>query len=320
MTEFDLIARYFSRPSRRGDVLLGVGDDAAVLAMPPDRRLVAAVDTIVEGVHFPLGTEAAAVGHRALAVNLSDLAAMGAEPAWFTLSLSLPSNDPAWLQGFSDGLYRLADEYNIALVGGDTVRGPLSVSVQAMGFVESDGWLTRAGAKPGDAIFVSGVPGEAAAGLAVLQRSLAVSRDSDHLVNRFLWPTARVSLGRTLRTLASAAIDVSDGLMADLDHICERSGCGASVEIERLPTSTAMRAVFGAEECERMSLSGGDDYELLFTVPCERMLDVEAAIASVNVRCAPIGRMVEGSGVQCLRAGAPVSVARHGFDHFAPSL
>lgn len=316
MTEFDLIARYFSRPSRRGDVLLGVGDDAAVLAMPSDRRLVAAVDTIVEGVHFPVGTEAAAVGHRALAVNLSDLAAMGAEPAWFTLSLSLPANDPAWLQGFSSGLYRLADEYGIALVGGDTVRGSLSVSIQVLGLVETGGWMTRAGAKPGDAIFVSGVPGEAAAGLAVLQRSLAQSPDSRHLANRFLWPTPRVSLGRTLRTLASAAIDVSDGLLADLGHICERSGCGAHIDIELLPTSSAMRALFAAEECERMSLGGGDDYELLFTVPGERMLDVEAAIASTELRCTPIGRIVEGQGVTCYRAGQVVNVAQRGFDHF----
>lgn len=319
MTEFDLIAQYFSRPSRRGDVLLGVGDDAAVLAMPSNRRLVAAVDTIVEGVHFPVGTDAAAVGHRALAVNLSDLASMGAEPAWFTLSLSLPANDPAWLDKFSSGLYRLADRHNIALVGGDTVRGPLNISVQVLGTVEVDRWLTRAGAKPGDAIFVSGIPGEAAAGLAAIQRSYAKSDSSEHLVNRFLWPEPRVSLGRTLRALASAAIDVSDGLLADLGHICERSGCGARVDLELLPQSEAMHATFAAEECERMSLSGGDDYELLFTVPSERMLEVESALASAQLRCTPIGRIVEGAGVTCYRAGHAVKVAQRGYDHFAGS-
>ena len=322
MTEFDLIAQYFSRPSRRGDVLLGVGDDAAVLAMPPNRRLVAAVDAIVAGVHFLEGADAAAIGHRALAVNLSDLAAMGAEPAWFTLSLALPSNDPAWLEGFSSGLYRLADQHNIALVGGDTVRGPLNISVQALGTVETDAWLTRGGAKPGDAVFVSGAPGEAAAGLAALKQSRTKIRDSEHLVNRFLWPEPRVALGRTLRTLASAAIDVSDGLLADLGHICERSQCGAHIDIELLPKSDAMHALFDAEECERMSLSGGDDYELLFTVPSERMLDVEAAVASSDLRCTPIGRIVEccvakDRRVQCFRAGQPVNVARRGFDHFA---
>jgi len=317
MTEFDLIARYFSRPSSRGDVLLGVGDDAAVVSMPTNRRLVAAVDTIVEGVHFLEGTDAAAIGHRALAVNLSDLAAMGATPAWFTLSLSIAKNDPTWLEGFSSGLYRLADRYNVALIGGDTVRGQLNVSVQVLGTVEPEAWLARSGAKPGDAIFVSGIPGEAAAGLAVLKQSLSRSAASRHLVDRFLWPEPRIALGRSLRTVASAAIDVSDGLLADLAHICERSGCGAHIDVESLPKSSEMSALFDAAECERWSLTGGDDYELLFTVPPERMLDAEVRIAAAGIRCAPIGRIVEGTGVTCHRGGRPIAIDRRGYDHFA---
>jgi thiamine-monophosphate kinase len=315
MSEFDLIAKYFTRTSSRGDVLLGVGDDAAVLQVPANRRLVAAVDTIVEGVHFPVGTDAAAIGHRVLAVNLSDMAAMGAEPAWITLSLSLPSGDAHWLEGFSSGLYALADRFHVALVGGDTVRGPLSMTIQVMGLVEVDCWLTRSGAKPGDAIFVSGIPGEAAAGLAVLQRSLSNSSASEQLVQRFLWPEPRVSLGRVIRTLASAAIDVSDGVIADLNHICTLSGCGAQIELESLPQSPAMQALFDVNECERLSLSGGDDYELLFTVANERMGEVTAALAA-GVRCTQIGRMVEGSGVTCHRAGQPVTVIARGYDHF----
>src|SRR5215831_754974 len=170
MSEFELIAKYFTRKAKRRDVLLGVGDDAAVLKVPNDRRLIAAVDTIVEGVHFPVGTDAEAIGYRALAVNLSDIAAMGAEPAWATLSLSLPREDSNWLAQFSSGLYRLADQYNVDLVGGDTVRGQLAATISILGLVETDRCLTRGGAKPGDTIFVSGVPGEAAAGLALMQK------------------------------------------------------------------------------------------------------------------------------------------------------
>jgi thiamine-monophosphate kinase len=315
MSEFDLIARYFKRPSKRGDVLLGVGDDAAVLQVPADRRLVAAVDTIVEGVHFPVGTDAAAIGHRALAVNLSDMAAMGAEPAWITLSLSMPSKNAAWLDGFATGLYALADRYNVALVGGDTVRGPLSITVQVMGLIEADAWLTRSGAKAGDAVFVSGVPGEAAAGLAVLQRSLTKSAAAEHLIKRFLWPEPRVPLGRSIKSIASSAVDVSDGLLADLAHIGEMSGCGAQIDLELLPQSQSMRSLFSSTECEQQTLNGGDDYELLFTVPKERLGELSAAIAG-GIECTRIGRVVPRLGIVCHREGREVQVTTRGYDHF----
>jgi thiamine-monophosphate kinase len=316
MGEFDLITNYFSRHSKRGDVLLGVGDDAAVVQVPVDRRLVAAVDTIVAGVHFLADASADDIGYRALAVNLSDMAAMGAEPAWMTLSLSLPHVDAAWLEKFAAGLYELADQYGVALVGGDTVRGPLSITVQILGLVEADAWLMRGGARVGDTVFVSGAPGEAAAGLALLKRGSQSSEHSQHLVQRFLRPEPRVALGRQLRALASSAIDVSDGLLADLTHICDRSGCGAHIDIEALPISAALLSCFSASESLQMALNGGDDYELLFTVPPERLLAVEAAIAA-GVRCTPIGRMVEGKGVQCYRGGEPMVVEPRGFDHFS---
>ncbi|HTE39231.1 MAG TPA: thiamine-phosphate kinase [Steroidobacteraceae bacterium] len=317
MSEFDLITRYFSRPSTRTDVVLGVGDDAAVLDVPAGQRLVAAVDTIVEGVHFPKGTDPAAIGYRALAVNLSDMAAMGAQPAWMTLSLSLPVRDEAWLAGFSSGLYRLADAQNVALVGGDTVRGPLSITVQILGLVEKDRWLTRDGAKPGDILFVSGVPGEAAAGLAVLQRSLPASTHADHLLHCFLWPEPRVQLGRGLRSVASAAIDVSDGLIADLGHIAAKSRCAAQVDLSALPASSSMRALFNERECERMSLAGGDDYELLFTVPAKDAASITSLPSLGDVRVTAIGRIVAGEGVVCLRGGQPVAIEQQGYDHFA---
>ncbi len=321
MSEFDLITKYFTRASKRSDVLLGVGDDAAVLQVPNDRRLVAAVDTIAEAVHFPVGTDAAAVGHRALAVNLSDIAAMGAEPAWATLSLSLPKYDADWLEGFANGLYRLADRFNVALVGGDTIRGPLSITVSIMGLVRTDRWLTRAGAKPGDTIFVSGMPGEAAAGLAVIQNNLGQSSveqgaASKQLRDRFLWPEPRIELGRALRSLASSTIDISDGLLVDLEHLCKQSGCGARIDVESLPFSQSMRALFSQEECERFALTGGDDYELLFTVPPEKMLDVEAAVAR-GIRCTPIGRMMENRTLLCCREGRAFDIATRGYDHFS---
>lgn len=315
MSEFDLIAKYFTRATRRDDVLLNVGDDAAVLKVPDGRRLVAAVDTIVENVHFPQNTDAAAIGHRALAVDLSDIAAMGAEPSWATLSISLPQRDEKWLEGFASGLYRLADRFNVALVGGDTVRGPLAITVSIMGLVESDRWLMRSGAKPGDTIFISGIPGEAAAGLAVLQRAIERSPAANALVERFLWPEPRIQLGRSIRLVASAAIDVSDGLLADLGHVCEMSRCGARIDVESLPRSS-MSTIFSAEDCERFALGGGDDYELLFTVPPEKLLTAEAAIAG-GVRCTPIGRMTEDPQIICCRRGEPIDVPRRGYDHFS---
>src|SRR6185503_12931323 len=222
--EFDIIARYFANHDHRADVLLGVGDDAAVLDVDGDgRRLVVAIDTIVEGVHFPRSIDASAIGYRALAVNLSDIAAMGAEPAWMTLSLSLPEASEPWIASFAAGLLQLAEQYDVALVGGDTVRGPLVVTVQLAGWVEPDRWLTRSGARPGDVLMLSGIPREAAAGLQAIQQRLPTGSAVDLLQRRFLRPQPRISLGRQLRTIAHAAMDVSDGLLTDLQKLCAAS-------------------------------------------------------------------------------------------------
>jgi thiamine-monophosphate kinase len=321
--EFDLIARYFTPAGYSADVLLGVGDDAAVLNVPAGFKLVAAVDTIVAGVHFPFDTNPRDIGYRALAVNLSDIAAMGAQPRWFTLSLCLPSISEAWLAEFASGLSDLAQQFKVQLVGGDTVQGPLNVSVQIMGCVEADRWLTRSGARVGDVIFVSGVPGEAAAGLQLIQQSAALQslqiepQHREHLLHRFLRPTPRVELGRALRAHASAAMDVSDGLLTDLKKLCAASRCGAQLELEALPRSTALHAPFNRAQFEQLALSGGDDYELLFTVHPADLLAVEAAMAECDVRCTPIGRVVEGATVSCCRNGHAVIVNDTGYDHFA---
>lgn len=312
--EFEIIARYFTRHGSRADVLLGIGDDAAVLDVRAGRKLVVAMDTIVTGVHFPEGTDAADIGYRALAVNLSDLAAMGAEPAWMTLSLSLPRADERWLAGFAAGLFELADRHDVALVGGDTVRGPLVITVQVGGWVEPDRWLTRAGAKPGDRLFISGVPGEAAAGLAVIQRQIASSGSADQLRHRFLRPEPRLALGRRLRSIATAAMDVSDGVLTDLEKLCAASGCGAQLNVDALPISPAMRELFDADTCVEYALAGGDDYELLFTLPAGHPFELAPPeLPSLT----QIGVITEGGGVQCIRRGQPFQLQRTGYDHFA---
>ena len=312
--EFDLIQRFFTRDGARGDVLLGVGDDAALLAVPPGRVLVAAIDTLVEGRHFLPDAPPDSVGHQALAVNLSDLAAMGAEPAWALLSLSLPDADPAWLGPFAAGLYALAARHGVALVGGDTVRGPRVVTITALGFVEPGRALRRSGAQPGDLLYVSGWPGEAAAGLEALQRGTAAPEDP--LVRRYRYAEPRVELGRSLRGRASAAMDVSDGLLGDLGKLCTSSGVGAVLDLERLPVSAELARRHAAADCERLVLSGGDDYELLFTLPEAFAVEAEA-ISSPALPLHRIGRIEAGRSVRCRREGRPVTVAGGGYDHFA---
>jgi thiamine-monophosphate kinase len=313
--EFDIIARYFSRRSTRSDVLLGVGDDAALLLPPAGEALVVATDTLVEGRHFLAGTPASAVGHQALAVNLSDLAAMGAEPAWALLSLSLPHADEHWIAGFAEGLHALADRHDVALVGGDTVSGPLVITVEVLGFVPPTQAVRRAGAHAGDLVVVSGSLGVAAAGLAELQSGRATFESRDARVRRFLRAEPRLALGRALRGIANAAMDVSDGLLGDLGKLAAASGLGACIDLERLPIAAEL-AGYPLAEQERLVLHGGDDYELLFTLPADHFGHIAhlAEAGGCNLRC--IGSMVRGAGVECRRDGTRVEIAGSGYDHF----
>lgn len=313
--EFDLIERYFSRRTARTDVLLGVGDDAALLAVPPGQALVAATDTLVEGRHFLAGAPPESIGHQALAVNLSDLAAMGAEPAWALLSLSLPEASEPWLERFATGLHALASRHGVELVGGDTVRGPLVVTIAALGFVEASRALKRSGARPGDLLYVSGWPGEAAAGLAALRRGAAFVAD-DPLVRRCLYAEPRLALGRALRARATAAMDVSDGLLGDLAKLCKASGVGARLDLERVPVSCELARRHAAQDCERYVLHGGDDYELLFTLPASEAPRLEVELAR-EFELHRIGEIEAGAGVRCLRDGRATGVAGGGYDHFA---
>lgn len=299
----------------RADVVLGIGDDGAVLAPPPGRQLVSVMDTLNEGVHFPAGMDAASVGHRALAVNLSDMAAMGAEPAWASLSLSLPETDSRWVESFAAGFHGLAARWDVSLVGGDTVRGPLSVSVHLAGFVEPDTALTRTGALEGDHVYVTGRPGEAMAGLRILESGGSAS--SPRLERRFVRPEPRMAEGRALRGLASAAIDLSDGLGTDLGRLAGASGVRISIRVEDLPVSREISDVFGEESALELAICGGDDYELAFTAPPqqeERLLGVAEHWSCTLTR---IGRVEAGEGLAFTREGRAYAVDMSGaWRHF----
>ena len=318
MNEFELIERYFAKvgPSR-DDVVLGVGDDAALLTVPPGHELVACTDTLVDGRHFPAGTRADDVGWRALAVNLSDLAAMGATPAWATLALTLPAIDEDWLEGFVMGFAALASAHQVALVGGDTTRGPLTITVQALGFLPSGTALRRSGARPGDLLYVTGWPGDAAAGLALIEGRLeGQGANRGALEGKFRRPEPRVGFGSRLRGVASACIDVSDGLAQDLGRLVAASGVAATVRAAELPLSRALYALAGESRARDFALAGGDDYELLFTVPPVARQTLAAVTASAGApACHCIGEIAAGRGVRVLGERGELPVPR-GWDHF----
>ncbi|HTU67370.1 MAG TPA: thiamine-phosphate kinase [Steroidobacteraceae bacterium] len=319
-SEFELIGKYFANlGAKRADVRIGVGDDGAIVMPPAARELVVVTDSLVEGVHFPVGTSAASIGHRAFAVNLSDLAAMGAEPAWALLALTLPRADEPWLDEFARAAGDLCRRHDVALIGGDTTRGPLSITVTMMGIVPIGMALERGGGQAGDAIFVSGSPGDSAAGLALEQNRLHVAdaMSAQILRDRFLFPTPRCEVGLALRGLASACIDVSDGLGGDLEKLCAASGCGAEVDAAALPISDALAQAVGRELAREYALTGGEDYELLFTVPLARLGAMTNAIARGLGPVTRIGSLVPGGGVRVFTRGGVMQFSGAGYDHFA---
>jgi len=320
-------------------VVLGIGDDAAIVQVPPGRQLVVATDTLNAGVHFLEATAAADIGWKALAVNLSDLAAMGAQPAWCTLSLSLPRSDAAWLDGFLDGFLELAARHAVALIGGDTTRGPLSICVTAHGLVAPGRALRRDGAREGDDIWVSGTLGDAAGALRLLlprgpgdaigdDRAAAADtgassraqsgRGLQALRPRLDRPTPRIATGLALAGLAHACIDISDGLLADLGHLCSASGVAAQIPLGELPTSPPLRSAFDADTRAQLQATGGDDYELCFTASLADRAAIEQVACGTGVALTRIGRIDAGSGVSALTTGGQRwSPARAGYEHFA---
>jgi thiamine-monophosphate kinase len=314
--EFDLIERYFTRAPRH--TTLAVGDDAALLSVNPACELAVSADMLVEGVHFFPDVDPQALGHKALAVNLSDLAAMGARPAWAMLSLALPEVDADWLERFSRGFFALADTHGVDLVGGDTTRGPRVISVQIMGEVGAGRALRRDGARIGDDIWVSGELGAAALAVAHRRGELSLEQPAlDRCRKRLDWPVPRIALGLQLATLASSAIDLSDGLLGDLGHICERSRVGAEVELAAVPCSPDLMALRERVQIRRAILAGGDDYELCFTAAPSHGSEIGALSAGLGIGLTRIGRIVEGNTVAVVDAGGrPLSVKDKGFDHF----
>jgi thiamine-monophosphate kinase len=315
MFELDLIESIRRRATRRADVILGIGDDAAIVRMPAGKQLVIAADTINRGIHFPDNTAPADIGWKALAVNLSDLASMGAEPAWCTLSLSLPTGDAAWVDAFLDGFLELAALHRVALIGGDTTRGPLSVSVTVHGFVEPGRALLRSGAREGDDVWVTGTLGEATAALTQWQAGAIVDPVLRLRLDR---PTPRLAAAARIAAIAHACIDVSDGLLADLQHICVASRVGAEVELDALPALPELVGAFETQRRHAIQATGGDDYELCFTTPSSSRDEVARITVETNTPITRIGRIVAGQGTRALRSdGREWLPPSAGFVHFA---
>jgi thiamine-monophosphate kinase len=313
MNEFDIIKRYFSQGIKDSNVLLSIGDDAALVRADPEQALAICVDTLIESVHFPKTTKAEDIAYKAVAVNLSDLAAMGASPRWITLSLTLPAFDAAWLTGFSEGLTEICKEYKVALIGGDTTCGPLSVTVQAHGFVPLDKALKRHGAKTGDKIFVTKALGLAALGLQVMQGKIQID-NAEILINELNRPEPAVQQGLLLREYANSCIDISDGFLADLQHILEAGKVGAAIDLTKLPVADA---ILDQSLKLQAALTGGDDYGLCFTVAPEKVSNLLKAFSENNFPCYEVGEVtVDRSLLLLNQEQYNLDLGNSGFLHF----
>ena len=309
MNEFDLICEYFTWPIKDPSVTLGVGDDAALFNIEQGYQLVTTTDTLTEGVHFSASTTAKDIAHKSLAVNLSDIAAMGARAKYFTLAITLPKIDKSWLQEFSDSLRQLSEHYEVSLIGGDTTRGPLNINITMIGIVESSKALTRSGARPGDGVYVSGTIGDAGFCFWKLKNGLVPSNQELKRLNR---PTPRIELGLILKSLASACIDVSDGLEQDLSHILTASSVGAVVEVEKIPISEALLCHIKDTNDWSIPICSGDDYELCFTIPNANKEALKKISESCNVDITRIGVVSESLGLQIKGFDGP----RKSYQHF----
>ena len=331
-TEFEIIRRYFAESGLCFDkpgVELAIGDDGALLSLPPDRLLCMTMDVLAEGIHFPPAADPALVANRALAVNLSDLAAMGAEPFCFTLGLVMPHGDSDWLERFSAGLLALARRFQIPLVGGDTTKGPLSISIQAQGLLSPDAVIRRSGARPGDRIYVTGSVGDGAIALAAmglethLGESFQINRERlspdclGYFETAYYKPEPRVALAAACAPLVSSGIDISDGLYGDLGHILEVSGVGAVLQVDALPWSESARCCMSAGNRLRAALFGGDDYELCVTVAPQHCGEFERMAVNLDTRVSCIGTITEGGAIRCVNAaGDDIAIADHAYVHF----
>ncbi len=319
MSEFKLIDLFFKSLSdihpatKRDDVLLGIGDDCALLSVPDGKQLAVSTDTLISGVHFPESTSAYDIAYKSLAVNLSDLAAMGAQPAWCSLAITLPDENKLWLEDFIKGFAELATKHKVQLIGGDTTRGTLSITIQVMGFVDAAKALRRDKAKVGDDIYVSGTIGDSGLGL---QQVLNNPLHKSFCVSRLNQPTPRIELGESLVGISACAIDVSDGLLDDLEHIIQQSCVAAEIDVPAVPLSAELQAHYAGHVNWSEVLSAGDDYELCFTAPSRYQKNIADLQDQLNLPLTRIGRIVEGSGIECLENKKKLDILKTGYNHF----
>ena len=318
MTEFEIIKKYFaSRSIKRADVIESIGDDAAIVAVPKNQQLVITTDTLIAGRHFPHETSPFDIGHKSLAVNLSDLAAMGATPHWVTMALTLPKADEVWIKHFCDGFFELAHRYQVELIGGDLTEGPLSITIQALGCIPAQKALLRKGAKPSDLLYVTGTLGDAGLALKCLKEKHSLDPAYKEMIfaklNR---PEPCVEIGEKLRGIAHAAIDISDGLAADLKHILEKSGVGAILHVDQLPLSEALIHSLSHEEAIALALTSGDDYELCFTVPENNRLALENIFSTLSCRLTCVGKITKEKNLSMYDQGKKYHGPRFGYQHF----
>jgi len=320
MKEFELIKRFFAEPGvTRKDVEMGIGDDAAIIDVPDNSHLIVTTDTLVQGVHFFADMSPRALGHKAVAVNLSDIAAMGGDPTWISLSVTLPTADEQWVKEFSAGIFEICEYYNVQVVGGDTTQGPLTVTVSAKGLVPKGKALMRGGAQPGDWIYVTGTLGDAGVAIDAIKndKQLPLLHEK-FIIDRFEFPTPRVAIAQSLREVANSAIDISDGLISDLGHVLEASNCGAIVNVDQLPLSEALTESLDEHLHYDFALTSGDDYELLFTVPEDKRGALDVTMAHYGVQLTCIGQIQGQTGKLELRKdNEPFEFEGRGFQHFS---
>ena len=317
MNEFEIIRRYFESKNLPVSVKLGVGDDGAIIHNDPEKNLVVATDTLVSGVHFPADSSPCDIGYRSVVVNVSDIAAMGGKPEWMTLALSLRETNPEWLKGFSKGLFLASDEYSLNLIGGDLTKAEQNIiTIQMIGEVDTDAQLLRSNAQPGELLFVSGTLGDAAAGLEQFEKKVALNQYNQYLIERFFRPTARVDIGQAIMDYASSSIDISDGLIGDLKKIMSASDVGALINIEDIPLSKEMLKIYEPKKSQTFALSGGDDYELLFTAPAENLSKIMDISKEKDQKITHIGNITENKNLECRKEGVTYEYQDEGYLHF----
>ena len=317
MNEFEIIRRYFESKDLPVSVKLGVGDDGAIIHNDPGKNLVVATDTLVSGIHFPADSSPCDIGYRSVIVNVSDIAAMGGKPEWMTLALSLSETNPEWLKGFSKGLFLASDEYSLNLIGGDLTKAEQNIiTIQMIGEVDTDAQLLRSNAQPGELLFVSGTLGDAAAGLEQFEKKVALNQYNQYLIERFFRPTARVDIGQAIMDYASSSIDISDGLIGDLKKIMSASDVGALINIEDIPLSKEMLKIYEPKKSQTFALSGGDDYELLFTAPAENLSKIMDISKEKDQKITHIGNITENKNLECRKEGVTYEYQDEGYLHF----